>query len=117
MILKGSQRGNAAQLARHLMNARDNEHVELYELRGFVAEELDGALLEAEAIARGTRCKQCLFSLSLSPPAHADVSVAEFEEAVEMAEARLVIGDNHSVRHRQACWPLSLGRRAGVARP
>jgi hypothetical protein len=23
MILKGSQRGNAAQLARHLMNARD----------------------------------------------------------------------------------------------
>ncbi len=60
MILKGSQRGNAAQLARHLMNARDNEHVELYELRGFVADELDGALLEAEAIARGTRCKQCL---------------------------------------------------------
>ena len=30
---------------------------------------------------------------------------------------RAVIGDNHSVRHRQACWPLSLGRRAGVARP
>lgn len=35
MILKGSQRGNAAQLARHLLNLRENEHVELHELRGF----------------------------------------------------------------------------------
>ncbi len=113
MILKGSQRGNAAQLARHLMNVRDNEHVELYELRGFVAEELDGALLEAEAIARGTRCKQCLFSLSLNPPANADVSVAEFEAAVEMAESRLglegqpraiVFHEKEGRRHAHVVW-------------
>ncbi|MWD26869.1 hypothetical protein E0K89_005195 [Aquicoccus sp. SCR17] len=54
MILKGSQRGNAAKLAAHLMNVRDNEHVELHELRGFMNEEdLHEALREAEAIAKG----------------------------------------------------------------
>ena len=58
MILKGSQRGNAAQLARHLLNLRENEHVELHELRGCSSEGLLDALHEAEAIARGTRCKQ-----------------------------------------------------------
>lgn len=53
MILKGNQRGNAAKLASHLMNTRDNEHIELHELRGFMSEEdLHEALKESEAIAQ-----------------------------------------------------------------
>ncbi|WP_108483616.1 hypothetical protein [Oceaniglobus ichthyenteri] len=56
MILKGNPRGNAASLAKHLMNVHDNEHVELHELRGFMNEDdLQEALKEAEAIAKGTR--------------------------------------------------------------
>jgi hypothetical protein len=39
MILKGSQRSGAGQLARHLLKS-ENEHVELHELRGFMADEL-----------------------------------------------------------------------------
>ena len=39
MILKGNPRGNAANLAKHLMNTRDNAHVELHELRGFMNED------------------------------------------------------------------------------
>ncbi len=35
MILKGSQRGNGGQLAKHLMNSSDNEHITVHELRGF----------------------------------------------------------------------------------
>ena len=90
MILKGSQRGNAAKLAAHLMNMRDNEHVDLHELRGFMSEEnLRGALKESEAIAKGTRCQQHLFSLSLNPPQDAYVDTATFEAAVEMAEQKL----------------------------
>ncbi|WP_099828224.1 hypothetical protein [Oceaniglobus indicus] len=90
MILKGSQRGNAAQLAKHLTNMRDNEHVDLHELRGFMNEdELHAALQEAEAIAKGTRCKQHLFSLSLNPPEGVHVDTATFETAIEMAEQKL----------------------------
>ncbi len=89
MILKGSQRGSATQLARHLMNMRENEHVELHELRGFSCERLIDALSEAEAVAKGTRCRQFLFSLSLNPPQGEDVSIDTFETAIEMVEDRL----------------------------
>lgn len=51
MILKGSQRGNAAELARHLMNAQDNEHVELHDIRGFASERLNDAMAETQAIS------------------------------------------------------------------
>ena len=54
MILNANERGNAGELARHLLNDRDNEHVELHELRGFASGSLHGAMKEAEAIARGT---------------------------------------------------------------
>ena len=39
MILKAAERGDAPQLARYLLAMRDNDHVELHELRGFVAED------------------------------------------------------------------------------
>jgi len=58
MILKGSQRAGGAQLAAHLLNERDNDHVTLGELRGFAADDLHGAFKEAQAVASGTRCKQ-----------------------------------------------------------
>jgi hypothetical protein len=114
MILKGSQRGNAAQLAKHLSNARDNEHVDLHELRGFMNEdELHAALQEAEAIAKGTRCKQHLFSLSLNPPEGVHVDTATFETAIEMAEQKLgldgqpravVFHEKEGRRHAHAVW-------------
>ena len=68
MILQGSQRSGARQLAADLLNSRDNEHVEVHELRGFCADDLQGAFQEIEATSRGTRAKQPLFSLSLNPP-------------------------------------------------
>lgn len=88
MVLKGSKRGGAMELARHLLKA-ENEHVELHEIRGFVARDVPGALKEAQAIALGTRCKQHLFSLSLNPPADASVAVDVFEKAIETIEAKL----------------------------
>ena len=54
MILKGSQRGGARNLASHLLK-QENEHIDLVELRGFIANDLTGAFDEARAIAQGTR--------------------------------------------------------------
>lgn len=112
MILKGNERGNAGELARHLLKA-ENEHVELHELRGFVSETLAGALQEAQATARGTRCKNFLFSLSLSPPEQEDVPVEVFETAIEMIEQRLglmdqpraiVFHEKEGRRHAHCVW-------------
>ena len=113
MILKGSQRSHASELARHLMNARDNEHVELYELRGFISDELEPAFKEAQAISCGTRCRQYLISLSLNPPGTKQVSVAEFEAAIDQIEQRLglngqpraiVFHEKEGRRHAHAVW-------------
>lgn len=42
MILNASQRGGGMQLAVHLLKA-ENEHVEVHEIRGFVAPDLKEA--------------------------------------------------------------------------
>lgn len=113
MILNGNERGNARNLAKHLMNARDNEHVELHELRGFVADNLHGAMQESEAIAMGTRCRKHLFSLSLNPPDHADVTPERFEAAIERIERDLglenqpraiVFHEKEARRHAHVVW-------------
>ena len=78
MILKGNQRANGQELAVHLLNAGDNEHVSVHELRGVLADDLAGAFKEVEAVSLGTKCQQYLFSLSLNPPPEARVSVEEY---------------------------------------
>jgi len=95
MILVGNQRGGARNLAQHLMK-EENERVQVHELRGFVADDLDGAFQESYAISRGTKCRQFLFSLSLNPPKGAGVSDEAFVQAVDAAE--ITAGDARSVR-------------------
>lgn len=113
MILKGSQRSGAKPLAVHLLNERDNDHVTVFELRGFVASDLLGAFREAEAISKGTRCTQYLFSLSLNPPLGASVSEEQFRAAAEEAEQRLglkgqpraiVFHEKEGRRHAHVVW-------------
>jgi hypothetical protein len=112
MILDGNQRGGAGDLARHLMKP-ENEHIEVHEIRGFVADTLAGALREAEAVSRGTRCRQPLYSLSLNPPETASVPVAVFEGAIERIEAKLglsghpriiVFHEKQGRRHAHCVW-------------
>lgn len=50
MILEGNQRGGAKQMARHLLNVEDNEHMEVHEVRGFMSQHLHSALQEIHAL-------------------------------------------------------------------
>ena len=113
MILKGTQRAGAGQLAAHLLNKRDNEHVCVHELRGFAASDLHGALTEAQAVSKGTKCKQFMFSLSLNPPKGAEASEADFERAAAQAERALgledqpraiVFHEKEGRRHAHVVW-------------
>lgn len=113
MILKGSQRGGGKQLAAHLLKAEENEHVEVHELRGFVADDLASAFHEAYAVSRGTRARQFLFSLSLNPPAKERVSIDEFEQAIDQVERKLglegqpravVFHEKNGRRHAHVVW-------------
>ena len=42
MILKASQRAGGMRLAAHLLKTEDNEHVEIHEISGFVADFVSG---------------------------------------------------------------------------
>lgn len=91
MILYASQRANAKELAKHLLNTIDNDHVTVHDIRGFLADDLIGALREAEAMSKGTRCRQFLFSVSLNPPEDADVPIEDFEAAIEDIERKMAL--------------------------
>ena len=113
MILKAKERGDGSQLARYLLTMRDNDHVELHEVRGFVSDNLLGAFFEADAVAAGTRCKNHLFSISLNPPQDATVSVEEFEKAADEVERKLglegqpraiVFHEKDGRRHAHVVW-------------
>jgi hypothetical protein len=109
MILKASQRGGGQDLAVHLMRMDDNEHVKLHELRGFASHNLKGAFKEAEAISQGTKCQQYLFSLSLSPPEDARVSVEDFENTIGPAPSSST--KRKAVAMRIACGHASMRTR------
>jgi hypothetical protein len=67
MIPKGNQRAGGQQLATHLLNAYDNDSVEVAEVRGAIAADLHGAFAEWYAQAKGTQCSKFLYSLSINP--------------------------------------------------
>ncbi len=112
MNLVGNIRGNAAESALHLMKD-ENEHIEILEMRGFAADTLMDAFLEVQAISRSTKCKKYLYSLSLNPPADADVSRQDFIDAVNRAEMTLglngqsraiVLHTKEGRTHAHAVW-------------
>lgn len=113
MILESNELAFGAELARHLLNPRDNDHVAVHAVEGFLAQDLAGAFAEAEAVASGTKCKKYLFSLSLNPPPNATVSVATFEATIQDVEARLglsgqpraiVFHEKNGRRHAHCVW-------------
>ena len=113
MILKGNQRAGGAQMAKHLLNSGQNEHVRVHEVSGFIASDVLGALNEAYALSKGTKCTQFMYALSLSPPLDEKVPVAVFENALERIEKKLglegqprvvVFHEKEGRRHAHCVW-------------
>jgi len=112
MILKGNQRGGARDLALHLLKD-ENEHVEVYELRGFMSDDLISALKETYEISKATRAKKYLYSLSVNPPEGENVVTEDIIKAIERVEKALnleghqraiVFHEKNGRRHAHAVW-------------
>lgn len=113
MILDGNKRGSMMEMARHLLNGDENDHVEVHEVRGFMADDVMGAMKEVEAVCRGTKARQGLFSVSLSPPPNENVRTEVFEAAIARIEERnglagqprvVVFHEKNGRRHCHAVW-------------
>ena len=127
MILKGSQRAGGTQLAFHLLKTEENEHVEIHEVSGFVSDTPMDAFKEAHAISQGTKCKQFLFSLSLSPPEKESVPIATFEQAIADIENKIglagqprvvVFHEKEGRRHAHCVWSrIDVGEMKAINLP
>lgn len=113
MILKGNQRAGGRQMAMHLLNSDQNEHVTVHEVSGFMASDVMGALNEAYALSKGTKCKQFMYSLSLNPPQTERVPASVFENTLERVEKKLglegqprvvVFHEKEGRRHAHCVW-------------
>jgi len=113
MIIHANQRGGGRQMALHLENTETNEHVEVYEVSGFVSDNILGALNEAYAISKATKCKQFMYSASFNPPQDENVPVETFIDAINRAEKKLkllgqpriiVFHEKESRRHAHCVW-------------
>ncbi|MEM0909426.1 MAG: relaxase [Pseudomonadota bacterium] len=90
MLIKMSQRSGARNLAKHLLNTKDNEHVTVHELRHFSADNLTDALNEIHVQRLANKkIKSELVSMSLNPPIGETVSVDMFQDAANRVENEL----------------------------
>ncbi|MEP6186326.1 relaxase/mobilization nuclease domain-containing protein [Roseibium sp.] len=78
-----------------------------------MTDDVVGALREAEAVSKGTKCRQFLFSVSLNPPETESVRVETFEQAIAAIEEKHGLSDQPRVvvfhekegrRHCHAVW-------------
>lgn len=87
MIISGIQTGNTRWLARHLQNTVDNEFIELAEVSGTVAADIDGALAEMDALCAGTQAKEGVYAAFINPPQ--PLTREQFMRAIALIAERL----------------------------
>ena len=115
MIIKGSQRSGAQQLATHLLKTEENEHVEIHEVRGFYTtnKDIHDALHEIKTLSSATNCKQFMFSVSLNPPQKEQAPIEYFDHAIEEIENQLnlkeqpriiIFHEKEGRRHAHCVW-------------
>jgi hypothetical protein len=115
MIPFASQRGLGQDLATHLLNAQENERIELAHVRGAIAQDLHGAFAEWELQADTlTNCRNYLYSLSINPdPAQDRLTREQYLDYVARVEKALgldgqpraiVFHEKHEREHAHIVW-------------
>lgn len=113
MIITASEITGGRWFAHHLMNERENDHVELHDVRGLAAEDVFEADAEIRAQAAGTRAKNPFFSAVFNPVNGDNPSYTEYEDYIARVENELELGDQPRVvmfhekngdRHAHVVW-------------
>jgi len=89
MIILGKSRGGGQKLGRYLDSAGKNERVRLIEIRGTIAEDVPGAILEMESFAVGTRCEKPLYHAMINPEPPHRLTPEQRMEAIDALEEKL----------------------------
>ena len=125
MIIKGASRQNRRFFARHLLNAKDNDKVRVVEFKGIANEDVNGALLDMEAMAKGTRCENYFYHADMNPREDEHLTEEQWARATDTLERhlglegqpRFVIEHEKEGRtHRHVVWSR-IDADAMTARP
>ena len=113
MIIKGKAVTGPQALARYLESKEVNERAEIVEVRGTAATDPEGALIEIDAYAEGTRCQKPLYHVKISPEPPYRLSRDQLNEALELIEQKfglngharvVVIHEKLGREHIHAIW-------------
>jgi hypothetical protein len=125
VVIKGKSVSGARRLAVHLMRTDTNERAELKEVRGTVAEDLRGALLEMEAVAAGARTGKPFYHGSINTRADERLTDEQRAIAIDRLEAKLgltgqprivVVHEKEGWEHCHIVWSrIDLDRMAAIS--
>lgn len=92
MIINGNSRSNAKFFTKHLLNAEQNERVEVKEIRGFVADNVPDAFKEIEIIGSATRAKNSFYHSNINPDEGEKLTQEQWEQTIDTLEKKLGLG-------------------------
>lgn len=88
MIIKGKAVTGPQALARYLQSKEVNERAEVIEVRGTAATDPEGALIEMDAYAEGTRCQKPLYHVKINPQPPYRLSREQLNVALDLIEQK-----------------------------
>jgi hypothetical protein len=125
VVIKGKSVAGARRLAVHLTRTDTNERAEVKEVRGVVAEDLRGALLEMEAVGAGARTAKPFYHGNINTRADERLTDEQRMQAIDRLEEKLglsgqprivVVHDKKDREHCHIVWSrIDLDRMAAVS--
>src|ERR1700679_813932 len=93
MIAKGTTHNNGAKLAAYMTTAKDGEHAELWQLRGFEATNIKDAFRDVHLMGEATKCEQPLFHVQVRNRDGETLTRQQWEQAADRMERILGLKD------------------------
>ena len=93
MIAKGTTHDNGGRLATYMVNGKLGERAELWQLRGFAADQIKDAFRSVHVMADATRCEQPLFHVQVRNPAGEHLDRQQWERVADRIESKLGLTD------------------------
>jgi hypothetical protein len=90
VIIEGAPAGSVGFWSKHLQRTDTNESVVVHETRGTIADDLDGALREMQAVASGSRSRgNFMYQANINPYEHEHLTPEQWKQAVDTLEKNL----------------------------
>lgn len=89
MIAKGTAHNNGVKLARYMITGKDGERAELWQMRGFAADNIVDGFRDVQIMAEGTRAEQPFFHVQVRNPNGEELTRAQWERIANRIESKL----------------------------